>query len=153
MEKIIKITAERGAHRHRSSGAREPRRVVDGGGGEMKITEWRVEISPCYNSRGNTGVDKRVFLSDQYATVRCANGPSGQLLITHSTARPARIDGARTARKKKIGSTEDPFWPRKNPESTDEVLVFEVWITCVWEWWIKMYHYSPSFNSFSSAEG
>jgi len=27
-------------------------------------------------------VDKRVFLSDQYATVRCANGQSGQLLIT-----------------------------------------------------------------------
>jgi len=30
MEKKKKITAEQGAHRHRSSDAREPRRVVDG---------------------------------------------------------------------------------------------------------------------------
>jgi len=32
-----------------------------------------------------------ISLSDQYATVRCANGQSSQLLITHSTARRARI--------------------------------------------------------------
>jgi len=66
-----------------------------------------VEISPCYNSWGNTGVDKRVFLSDQYATVRCANGPSGQLLITQ------RTDGARVARKHFFGSTKTHFDPGK----------------------------------------
>jgi len=68
--------------------SREPR-IVD------------VEISPCSNGRGNTGVDKRVFLSDQYATVRCTNGPSGQLLITQQPDLHEQTNF--------FGSTEDPF--------------------------------------------
>jgi len=44
-----------------------------GGGMCARITaELRCCDAPCYNGRGNTGVDKRVFLSDQYGTVRCA---------------------------------------------------------------------------------
>jgi len=67
------------------------------------MTGWRVEISPCYNSRGNTGVDKRVFLSDQYAIL------SGQLLITHSM----NIRCAHSAQTIFLGAPKTHFDPRK----------------------------------------
>ena len=44
--------------------------------------KYRLQPKPRYVLINSNRVDKRVFLSEQYATVRCANGQSGQLPIT-----------------------------------------------------------------------
>src|SRR4029434_7312828 len=43
---------------------------------------YRLQPKPRSVLINSNRVDKRVFLSKQYATVRCANGQSGQLPIT-----------------------------------------------------------------------